>query len=76
MPTKSPRINVVLDETLYAIVQSLAQKEGVSLSLTARDLIKEALESYEDLALSEFAEERDRTYSRKKSLTHHQVWEK
>ena len=76
MPTKSPRINVVLDETLYAIVQSMAQKEGVSLSSTARDLIKEALESYEDLALSEFAEERDRTYSRKKSLTHHQVWEK
>lgn len=74
MPTRSPRINVVLDKSLYSMIQGIAQKEGISLSLTARELIKEALESHEDVALSQWAEERDETFDRQKSLTHQQVW--
>ncbi len=31
MPTKNPRINVVLDKPLYQNVQFLAKKDGVSL---------------------------------------------
>ena len=74
MPARNPRINVVLDESLYSIIQKIAKKEGVSMSLTARGLIKEALESHEDMALSQWAEEREKTFDRKKSLTHQQVW--
>ena len=74
MPTRSPRINVVLDKSLYSMIQGIAQKEGISLSLTARELIKEALESHEDVALSQWAEERDETFDRQKSLTHQLVW--
>jgi len=74
MPTTNPRINVVLDQRLYSTIQSIAEKHGISLSLAARDLIKEALESHEDLALSEWAEERDKTFDRKQSMTHKQVW--
>lgn len=74
MPTKNPRINVVLEGPLYERVQYLAKKEGVSLSLKVRDLIKEALETQEDLFLSEFAETRESTFSRSKALTHEETW--
>lgn len=74
MPTRNPRINVVLEEPLYERIQYLAKKEGVSLSLKARDLIKEALETHEDLFLSEFAEMRESTFSRSKALTHKDTW--
>jgi hypothetical protein len=56
------------------MIRRIARQEGLSLSLTARELIKEALESYEDMALSQWAEKRDRTFDRKKRLTHQQVW--
>lgn len=74
MPAKNPRINVVLEKPLYKSVQHLAEKEGVSLSLKARDLIREALELYEDEALSRFAEKREKTFIKSKSLSHKEVW--
>ena len=74
MPTKNPRINVVLEKPLYERVEYLAKKEGVSLSLKARDLIRESLEMYEDLFLSEFAEQREATFSRSEALTHEEAW--
>ncbi len=74
MPTKNPRINVVLDKSLFESIQRLAQREGISLSLKARDLIKEALEIEEDLALTAFAEMREKTFSETKALKHSEVW--
>lgn len=74
MPAKNPRINVVLEKPLYNSVQHLAEKEGVSLSLKARDLIKEALELEEDIALSIFAERREKTFNKAKALKHNEVW--
>ena len=74
MPTKNPRIHVVLDKPLYESVRQLAEKEDVSLSLKIRDLVKKALESEEDAALSEFTQERERTFRPSKGLTHKQVW--
>ncbi len=74
MPTKNPRINVVLEKPIYRSVRHLAEKEGVSLSLKARDLIKEALELEEDIALASFAEKREKTFTRQKALKHSEVW--
>ncbi len=74
MPTKNPRINVVLERPLYNIVGRLAERDGVSLSLKVRDLVKEALEIEEDIALSKLAEIREKTFSRKKALKHDEVW--
>jgi len=62
MPTRNPRINVVLEEPLYATIERLAKRDKVSLSLKVRDLIIEALEVEEDIALSILAEERDKTF--------------
>ncbi len=74
MPTKNPRINVVLEKPLYESVQRSAANEEISLSLKIRDLVKEALDAQEDLALAEFAEERGKSFRRSRALAHKQVW--
>jgi len=53
MPAKNPRINVVLDKYLFKTVELMAKREGVSLSMKARDLLKDALETHEDVMLTE-----------------------
>ena len=74
MPTKNPRVNVVLEKPLYDSVRRLAEKEEVSLSLKIRDLVRAALEAEEDAALAQFAEEREKSFKRTRALTHKQVW--
>ncbi len=74
MPTKNPRINVVLEKPLYDSVRRLAASEDISLSLKIRDLVKEALEGQEDSALAELAAEREKTFRRRRALSHKQVW--
>ena len=74
MPTDKPRLNVVLERPLYQAVKKLAAREGTSLSLKARDLIREALELYEEGHWLRKAKERDKTFHRTKALTHDEVW--
>lgn len=74
MSTKNPRLNVVLEPSLYAAILRLAKKEGISLSLKARDLIRQALEYCEDAYWAKQVKAREKTFSRKKALTHKQVW--
>ena len=74
MAAINPRINVVFEQPLYQAIRQLAHKERISMSLKVRDLVKEALETYEDIALAEFAGSREKTFSRKNALTHKQVW--
>ena len=74
MPTQNPRINIVVDNLLYQNVQLLAKKDNMSLSAKVRDLIKEALEFEEDIALAEFAEKREASCNESDSLTHDDVW--
>ena len=75
MPTKNPRINISVDQPLYGIMQHLAEEKGVSMSMLARDLIKESLELREDEILTTFAEKREKTFDASGALTHEQVWE-
>lgn len=74
MPTKHPRVNVVLERPLYDLIASWARRDGVSLSLKVRDVVKAAAEAEEDSVLAERAAEREGTFSRRKALTHKQVW--
>jgi metal-responsive CopG/Arc/MetJ family transcriptional regulator len=74
MPTKSPRINVVLEKPLYQAIERLANRDGISLSLKVRDLVREALEIEEDIALAGIAEARERTLAKAKALRHDEVW--
>ena len=74
MPAKNPRVNIVLEKPLYEMLCRLAKRDGVSLSLKARDLVKEALALEEDRVLAQFAETRESSFDRTKALTHAQVW--
>ncbi len=74
MPTKNPRINVVLEEPLYRIIRELAKKDGLSLSMVSRDLIREALELREDAALAAFAESREKTLKEAGLNNHEETW--
>ncbi len=74
MPTKNPRINVVLEEPLYRIIRELAEKDGLSLSMVSRDLIREALELREDATLAAFADSRERTPKRPDLIGHEETW--
>jgi hypothetical protein len=74
MPTKNPRVNIVVEPPLYNVMQDIATNEGVSLSTVARDLIREAIELREDVALADFTDTRMKTFDRKKALSHDDVW--
>lgn len=74
MPAKNPRVNVVLERPLYKAVELSAKKAGVSLSLKVRDLVREALEIEEDMALAAIAGDREKTFKKSKALKHEEVW--
>ncbi|MEE8425228.1 MAG: hypothetical protein V3S11_05340 [Elusimicrobiota bacterium] len=58
MATKNPRLQVMLEEPLYAALAALSEEDGVSMSAKARDLIKDAIEHLEDAALARIVSER------------------
>ncbi|MBI2340940.1 MAG: antitoxin, RHH family protein [Deltaproteobacteria bacterium] len=74
MPTDLPRLNVVLEKPLHRALSKAAKKAGMSLSLKARNLIREALELEEDLYWESRASERSKTFDSKKALSHEEVW--
>ena len=75
MPTKNPRINVVVEPPLYELIEEIAERQGISMSLVTRDLIKEALEMEEDLGLGQLAAERETTYDKDTALSHEEAWD-
>ena len=74
MPTKNPRVNIVVEPPLYSVMHDLATSEGISLSTIARDLIREAIDLREDVALAALADTRMKTFDRKVALSHEDVW--
>lgn len=72
MPTKNPRLNVVLSTDLYQMVEKLSEQEDKSMSVVAKELIEEALEKHEDLLLSEMAMKREA--KTKKTIPHDKAW--
>lgn len=76
MATKLPRLNVVLDADSYKAVGKISKKEGLSMSLIARDLLREALLIYEDAFWVKEAESRANSFMRSKAVSHDAVWGK
>ena len=72
MPTKQPRLNVVLNSDLYKMVELIAEQEGKSMSVVAKELMEDALEKHEDLLLSEMAMKREK--ASKKTVPHDKAW--
>ena len=74
MPTKNPRVNIVVEPQLYSVMHDLATREGISMSTIARDLIRESLDLREDVALAAFADTRMESFDRKVALSNEDVW--
>ena len=74
MATENPRIQVMLDKQTTKYLAKLAKKHERSLSSTAADLIREALELHEDIVWSELAEKRSKEI--KRWISHEEVWKK
>ncbi|MGE3758709.1 MAG: DUF6290 family protein [Pseudobdellovibrionaceae bacterium] len=72
MPTKNPRLNVVLSAELYEMVEKISKQEDKSMSIVAKELIEDALEKHEDLLLSEMAMKREA--KSKKTVPHDKAW--
>ena len=76
MPTLKPRLLVTLEPDLYKKVTTIARTNGVTLSLAARDLIREACEDIEEWGLVRLAKERLKTLPKKRLLSHKDFWKK
>jgi predicted DNA-binding protein len=74
MPTKNPRINVVLAPHIYADVQTLSKARGLSMSSVVEDLIEDALEIQEDIALAALADERKKSLKKAELVSHKKAW--
>lgn len=72
MATKKPRLNVTLDFPEEKLLATLAKKEHKSISFLMRELILEALERREDLALSDLAA--TRLTKSKEKISHEDAW--
>lgn len=70
MPTKNPRVNVVLEKPLFESLNRIARRDGVSLSMKIREFVKEGIELREDAALGRLAEKRLKTFDKKRALKH------
>ena len=75
MQSKNTTINVAVDPPVYEQIEQLAARRGVSLSIIARDLIKEALVMDEDGALARLAAEREATFRNDAALSHEEIWD-
>ena len=75
MPTKNARINVVVEKPLYAVIDEISKERGISKSMVVRDLVMQAIELREDMALVRFADKREKSFDKSKALTHKEIWE-
>jgi hypothetical protein len=72
MATSNPRIQVMLDTETSHLLATFAGQQERSISATAADLIREALELHEDIRLFKHADERFSNV--KQWVSHDDAW--
>ena len=70
------RINFAGEKPIYNTLLNLSKQDGISLSLKVRELLISAIEDVEDIGLVELAETREKTFSKRKAMSHKQFWNK
>ena len=64
MPATHPRLTAVVEPSLFEAIETLADRDQVSLSQKVRDLLLGALELAEDAALEGLVEQRRKVSKR------------
>lgn len=72
MPTTKTRINLSVPEDINKALHQLSKKENTPIATKALELLKQALELEEDIALEHIADQREKKSS--KQLSHDEVW--
>lgn len=72
MSSRASRLNVTLDADLKSAVTTLARRRSVPVATLAAELIREALDRQEDMALSDLAAKREKAAA--KAIPHDKVW--
>ncbi len=67
---------VVLESPLRRWLNRSAKREGISLSMKLRDIVREAYENYEDHYWSREGEKRLKDMKRSRLLSHGAFWKK
>ena len=72
MPTLKKRINLSVDDSLYAELEKIRElRQAPSLSSVVIELTREALEIQEDLYFARIADQR----ADEETLSHQEIWD-
>ena len=74
---KKERLTVVLNPEIRKMVKMRAVEKDTSVSEIVEEYLVKMLEKEEleeDIALTKFAEEREKTFSKDESIAHDEVW--
>ncbi len=74
MPTSKPRLNVTFSPETAHVLSQMAKREGKSVASFAKELVLDALERREDIALSRLAEICEKEQKGKKRYSHNDAW--
>jgi hypothetical protein len=74
VPAKNPRISAVVDRGLLGWLRARADREGVSVSLLVRDILKRVAEEDEERYWAAAGEERLESFSREEAVSHDDAW--
>lgn len=69
---KNPRINITLEPNTLEVLNKIAAKQDIAIATIARNFIIESIERYEDQALSQIAQKRDKLNN--KLVDHKKAW--
>ena len=72
MPTTKKRLNITMSDSLDKDLAFLSERDNVSMSTKASELLKVAIEIEEDSILNQIAESRDKKEA--KIISHKDVW--
>jgi len=74
MSTTHPRLNITFLPETAALLATLAKREKRSVASMAKELVLDALERREDIALSRLADISEREQKGKRLYTHAEAW--
>jgi hypothetical protein len=74
MPAKNPRISAVVDLGLLKWLRNRADREGISISLVVRDILRRVRDEDEELYWAAAGDERLESFVADDALSHEDVW--
>ncbi len=75
MPARNPRLSVVVEPSLARWLRQRAKREGLSVSLLVRDLLRRAAEEEEELFWAREGENRLADFKPDQALSAQEVWD-